>query len=86
MTTQIRFRRGFKNDLPPSAPSGMPLWCEDTKELYLGTGTGIVQVTGQSVTSSNGKQPFEIFYLSQQKLQPGHILCGLGKLFQIVGS
>ncbi len=62
MTTQIRFRRGFKNDLPPSAPSGMPLWCEDTKELYLGTGTGIVQVTGQSITSSNGKQPFEIFY------------------------
>ena len=46
MTTHIRFRRGFKNDLPSYAPSGMPMWCEDTQELYLGTGTGLVQVGG----------------------------------------
>lgn len=62
MPTHIRFRRGYKNDLPPTAPSGMPLWCEDTKELYLGTGNGIVQVTGESLAASNGKQAFEIFY------------------------
>lgn len=39
--TNIRLRRGNKADLPASAPSGMPLWCEDTKELYMGTGTGV---------------------------------------------
>lgn len=41
MGTNIRIRRGNKADLPKSAPSGMPLWCEDTKQLYIGTGTGI---------------------------------------------
>ena len=40
MGTHIRIKRGKKNDLPKSAPSGMPLWCEDTKELYIGTGNG----------------------------------------------
>jgi len=39
--TIIRLRRGNKADLPASAPSGMPLWCEDTKELYIGTGNGV---------------------------------------------
>lgn len=39
--TNIRFRRGARLDVPASAPSGMPLWCEDTKEFYIGTGTGI---------------------------------------------
>ncbi|MBR6126857.1 hypothetical protein IKQ21_04150 [bacterium] len=41
MPTNIRIRRGNKANLPNSAPSGMPLWCEDTKELYIGTGNGI---------------------------------------------
>ena len=41
MPTNIRIRRGKKANLPSSAPSGMPLWCEDTKELYIGTGSGI---------------------------------------------
>ena len=41
MGTHIRLRRGNKANLPKSAPSGMPLWCEDTKELYIGTGSGI---------------------------------------------
>lgn len=41
MGTHIRIRRGNKNNLPNSAPSGMPLWCEDTQELYIGTGTGV---------------------------------------------
>lgn len=41
MGTHIRLRRGNKANLPKSAPSGMPLWCEDTKELYIGTGDGI---------------------------------------------
>jgi len=41
MGTNIRIRRGKKANLPTSAPSGMPLWCEDTKELYIGTGNGV---------------------------------------------
>lgn len=41
MGTHIRIRRGKKTNLPTSAPSGMPLWCEDTKELYIGTGNGV---------------------------------------------
>ena len=39
MPTNIRIRRGKKANLPKSAPSGMPLWCEDTKELYIGIHT-----------------------------------------------
>ncbi|HSA05867.1 MAG TPA: hypothetical protein P5556_01655 [Candidatus Gastranaerophilales bacterium] len=39
--TVIRFRRGNKADIPALAPSGMPLWCEDTKQLYLGTGDDV---------------------------------------------
>ena len=42
--TIIRFRRGDKQNLPESAPSGMPLWCEDSKELYMGTNEGIIPV------------------------------------------
>ena len=41
MGTNIRIRRGNKADLPSSAPSGMPLWCEDTKQLYIGTGSSV---------------------------------------------
>ena len=41
MGTNIRIRRGAKKDLPASAPSGMPLWCEDAQELYIGTGNGL---------------------------------------------
>lgn len=41
MPTNIRIRRGNKANLPAYAPSGMPLWCEDTQELYIGTGDGL---------------------------------------------
>lgn len=47
MATNIRIRRGNKADLPKSAPSGMLLWCEDTKELYMGTGDSVVKPTTQ---------------------------------------
>lgn len=40
----IRFKRGNKADLPQSATSGTPLWCEDTKELYIGDGNGVSKV------------------------------------------
>jgi len=41
MGTNIRIRRGNKAQLPSSAPSGMPLYCQDTNQLYIGTGTGV---------------------------------------------
>ena len=41
MRTHIRLRRGNRANLPASAPSGMPLWCEDTQELFIGTGDGV---------------------------------------------
>ncbi len=42
--SSIRFKRGNKADLPKSASSGTPLWCEDTKELYIGNGDGVVKI------------------------------------------
>ena len=80
MTTHIRFRRGFKNDLPSYAPSGMPMWCEDTQELYLGTGTGLVQVGGKTMVSANGKQPFEIFYSMSTETPAGAYPLWTGEL------
>lgn len=50
MSKNIRFKRGNKTKLPSSAPSGMPLWCEDTEELYIGTGNGRSKVGGDSVS------------------------------------
>lgn len=50
MTGNLQFRRGLKTNLPTSAPSGMPLWCTDTKELFIGTETG-VQKVGSDGTS-----------------------------------
>lgn len=41
MGTHIRIRRGNKANLPSSAPSGMPLYCEDTNQLFIGTGSSV---------------------------------------------
>jgi len=46
MANKIQFKRGLKNNLPSSADVGMPLWCTDTKELYIGTGNGVSKVGG----------------------------------------
>ncbi len=52
MSKNIRFKRGNKSRLPSSAPSGTPLWCEDTEELYIGTGNSRTKVGGDSVTEA----------------------------------
>lgn len=49
--TIIKLRRGNKADLPASAPSGVPLWCEDTKELYIGTDSGITPIGMNNIYS-----------------------------------
>lgn len=47
----IKFKRGLKTNLPSSADVGMPLWCTDTHELYIGTGSGVAKV-GDSYTKA----------------------------------
>lgn len=42
----IYFKRGKFEDLPKSAPAGMPLWCIDTEEFYIGTGDRIRKISG----------------------------------------
>ena len=51
MTGNLQFRRGLKSNLPTSAPSGMPLWCTDTKELYIGTENGVTKVSSRNIKS-----------------------------------
>ncbi|MCD8024889.1 MAG: hypothetical protein LUE64_05090 [Candidatus Gastranaerophilales bacterium] len=53
MDVSIQFKRGNFENLPESALSGMPLWCEDTNELYIGTGSGIAKVGSTETTSSS---------------------------------
>lgn len=53
MTGNLQFKRGLKTHLPTSAPSGMPLWCTDTKELYIGTETGVQKIGANSDNSSS---------------------------------
>ena len=44
----------MKSRLPATAPVGTPLWCTDTKELYIGTGSGVQKI------ESNGSSSDEI--------------------------
>lgn len=55
MEVNIQFKRGTKINLPDSAPNGMPLWCEDTKELYIGTGSSVVKVNGSDGGETTSK-------------------------------
>lgn len=52
MPVNIQIKRGLSQNLPLSAPSGMPLWCEDTHELYFGTGHSIVKL-GENSTEND---------------------------------
>lgn len=47
MSQLIKFRRGLKADLPSVAELGEPLFATDTAELWIGTGSGVVLVTGE---------------------------------------
>lgn len=59
--TTIRFRRGERLNLPASAPSGMPLWCEDTKELYMGTDDGVAPIiANNSDETIQGYVPYSV--------------------------
>ena len=53
MANKLQFKRGLKSNLPSSADVGMPLWCTDTQELYIGTGTGVAKVRGSENNESS---------------------------------
>lgn len=68
MTGNLQFRRGLKSDLPTSAPSGMPLWCTDTKELYIGTDDGISKIVSNSGGQSSTDTDFETLLVPYEKI------------------
>ena len=58
MANKIQFKRGLKQNLPSSADVGMPLWCTDTQELYIGTGTGVAKVGGSENSGSSNSDTY----------------------------
>lgn len=62
----LQFKRGLKNNLPTSAASGTPLWCTDTKELYIGTGTGVERV-GSIINTESEPSSTSVSYDAQNK-------------------
>ena len=52
--TRFSLRKGLSRDLPTHAPLGEPLFCTDTKELYIGMGKGIKPqpVTNKELTDT----------------------------------
>lgn len=67
MGNKIQFMRGLKTNLPSKADAGMPLWCTDTKELYIGTGNGVSKVGGvenQEEQSQTNSLTFSVTTLS----------------------
>lgn len=41
----VLVRRGSKHRMPEAAPLGELLYCKDTNDLFVGTNTGIQQLT-----------------------------------------
>ena len=78
MSTNIRIRRGNKEDLPTVAPSGMLLWCEDTKELYIGTGTSVIKPQTED-TEIVGDDVYSILGQAVCKEQNGYLKIPVAK-------
>lgn len=81
MGIDIKFRRGQKIKLPDSAPSGMPLWCEDTKELYIGTGTSVTKINGNEIVGNKYELVTSISALSTDEQYPS-AKC----VYELIGS
>ena len=77
MGTHILFRRGDLSDLPQKAPSGMPLWCEDKEDLYIGTGNSLAKI-------STRIPPGAIFFLAANNVPEGYLLCNGGAISRTV--
>lgn len=89
--TAIRLRRGNKADLPALAPSGTPLWCEDTKELYIGTETGVQKI---GINNESGIPIGSVFPWTSTVIPDGHFECNgqaisrtiYSELFSVIGT
>jgi len=48
MAVLIKLKRGLSSNLPEEANIGEPIWVSDTKDLYIGNGTGqaLTKITG----------------------------------------
>lgn len=68
MSGNLQFKRGLKANLPTSAPSGMPLWCEDTKELYIGTDDGISKIASNTGGQNSSDTDFEALLAPYEKI------------------
>lgn len=58
----LQFKRGLKANLPSSAAVGTPLWCTDTNELYIGTGSSVEKVGSSSGSSGGSSSSTAITY------------------------
>ena len=67
MQSNIRFKRGNFSNLPTSAPSGTPLWCNDTHELYIGTGNSVAKVASSSSSGGGSSSSATVSYDSITK-------------------
>lgn len=46
---RVQIRRGLRKKMPKYAPSGEPLFCTDTKALFIGTGNGVAKIAGDNI-------------------------------------
>lgn len=51
MVNKIQLRRGLKSSMPTGS-AGEPLFATDTRELYVGTGNGNVNMGGKAINSA----------------------------------
>ena len=77
MGTHILFRRGNSSDLPQKAPSGMPLWCEDEQDLYIGTGTSIFKLSDRVPAGT-------VLFLAAPNVPEGYLLSNGGAISRII--
>lgn len=73
--SRIYFRKGTKLNLPRTAPCGEPLFCIDTKELFVGMGKSVPPVKINISLDDLFENPEDIEYLKK-----------LASLFEIIGE
>jgi hypothetical protein len=71
MAQTILLKRGLKTDLPMSAAIGEPLFATDTREIFIGTGTGLVPLI--NVDSSTIETFVDVDGVTKLRLKDGAI-------------
>jgi hypothetical protein len=52
MSAQVLIKRGLKVNLPATATEGEPLFTTDTKEFFVGTGSGVKKISDVEYSTS----------------------------------